>query len=267
VKTAPLTRGFSVVTARDAYIRLHDWMGERVHSDPERAKRFSVCIGPKGSYFARFASEHVAHALPKGLQVALQESESPPASVALGIKGAWIVLFCDGSRTWDLRDAYPSFAASGKLDNDSNKTVFVALNPYQEDCYFVVAENGACSYSIAFNNKHEGQNLHEMTDTYMRSRAKRDGTTFAYPMTLNGVEKQVRITPDSSAQEGKVEALMATLRARRVPIRNKDLLFVGAVSSSVGALAKATGSTTMKAVGVAASVGFGAALSTWYRNQ
>jgi hypothetical protein len=50
-------------------------------------------------------------------------------------------------------------------------------------------------------------------------------------------------------------------------MRNKDLVFVGAVTSGVGTLTKAMGSTTIKAVGIAASVGFVAALSTWYKNQ
>jgi hypothetical protein len=60
---------------------------------------------------------------------------------------------------------------------------------------------------------------------------------------------------------------MATLCARQMPMRNKDLVFVGAVASGVGTLTKAMGSTTIKAVGIAASVGFVAALSTWYKNQ
>jgi glutamate 5-kinase len=52
-----------------------------------------------------------------------------------------------------------------------------------------------------------------------------------------------------------------------MPMRNKDLVFVGAVTSGVGTLTKAMGSTTIKAVGIAASVGFVAVLSTWYKNQ
>ena len=51
------------------------------------------------------------------------------------------------------------------MKNKSNKVVFAALNPYVEDSYFIVSEDGACSYSASLSDKEEGKHLHEMTDT------------------------------------------------------------------------------------------------------
>ncbi|KAF2123717.1 hypothetical protein P153DRAFT_391319 [Dothidotthia symphoricarpi CBS 119687] len=259
----------SFIESRDAYIKLHGWIWDRVKSDPEKLRDIAVSIGPKGSYFARSGSSSVTHALPKDLQTAIKESDSSPMTIALGIKGSWIVLWADGTRSWNLRFAYPSLASAGHLENSSNRTVFAALNPYMEDSYFVVAEDGACSYSTSLTDNVEGKQLHEITDTYMRMRAKRDGSSFNHSMRLNGVLKQVSITPKSSPQETRSEALMSMWRARARQdfVKQKDVAFVCSIAGGTGVLAKVAGMSTMRAVGLATSTGIGAALSMWFRGN
>lgn len=255
----------SFIKTRDAYIRLHDWISERVKLDAEEVRKVSVSIGPKGGYFARHGTAQLTHNLPKDLQKAMDESDTHPVSVALGIRGSWIVIWADGTRSWDLRNAYPSLASSGHLNKTTNPVVFVALNPYAEDYYFLVSKDGQCSYNTTFNDREEAPALHEMTDTYMRARAKRDGSSFSYSMTLNGVPKEVRIAPNSNVTESRTEAFIATLRARQGVVKNSDKVLVGAVAGGTGVLAKVAGLPTGKAVGAAMTTGFGAALSIWYR--
>lgn len=262
---APVT--FLVIETRDAYIRLHDWIGDQVQCDPEKVRHISLSIGPKGSYFACHGKAQTSHALPKDLQKALEESDSHPVTVALGKQGAWIVLFADGSRNWNLRHMYPTLATTDNLSSSTNKPVFAALNPYAEDEYFVVSENGGCSYKVSGWGTDEGQRLHEMTDTYMRSRAIRDGTTFSHGGHINGVPKQIRITPSSSPQETKTDALLATIRARSASVKNRDLAFVGFIAGGTGAIGKMAGLPTFRAAGLAASTGVGVALSMWYRDR
>lgn len=198
----------------------------------------------------------------------MEKSNTLPESVALGMKGAWVAIWADSSSSWDRRNAYPSLISAGHLNSDSKQVVFTALNPYAEDQYFVVSKDGGCSYKISFSDKEEGKTVHEMTDTYMRARAKRDGTTFSHPMTLNGVSKQVRITPSSNSQETAADALVATLRGRlrsEDGLHQKDVAFVGAVTAGAGALAKLAGLATLRSTGIATSTGIGAALALWFR--
>jgi hypothetical protein len=166
---------------------------------------------------------------------------------------------------WHLRNAYPSLANSGHLGNTTNPIAFAALSPYAEDHNFVVMQDGSCSYNVSNFDTDEGQQIHEITDSYMRMRARRDGTSFTHGMTLNGVSKQVRITPSSSEHESKAEALIARLRARHGVVKRGDVVFLGAVVGGAGVVAKVAGLPTLKVAGVAASTGVGAALAMWIR--
>ncbi|KAF2820781.1 hypothetical protein CC86DRAFT_111911 [Ophiobolus disseminans] len=259
----------SFIESQKAYAKLYDWITERVGSDIEKVRNVSISIGPKGSYFARCGTSHthIAHALPKDLQTAIEESESPPLCIALGIKGAWILLRADGSRTWNLRQAYPGLASTDRLTDDSNPVVFAALSPFHENRYFLVTESGGCTYNTNTSDREEGERLHHLTDSYMRMRARKDGSTFTHSMTLNGVPRQVVITPKSAPDETKTDAWIAMLRARQKYLGRKDLAFAGAVAGGTGVLAKVVRMPTWRAVGVAASTGFGAGVAMWFREE
>jgi hypothetical protein len=251
------------IKSRDAYSKLRTWIYDHVKSDAEKVKRVAISIGPKGSYFARSGSSHITHALPKDLETSIKESNSPPIIVALGARGAWVVLWADGTRSWHLRDAYPSLATSGYLGGDS-RIVFIALDPYIENNHFLVLEDGQCSYN-ATKDQEELYQLHQMTDSYMQSRAKRDGSSFSQTWIRNGVAKNYRITPDSIEQEGRGKALVAMLRGRQNILRNNDVAFCGALGAGAGIIAKVAGAPTLKAVGMAAWVSIGAGLNTCFR--
>ncbi|KAL6702424.1 hypothetical protein ACN47E_001875 [Coniothyrium glycines] len=249
------------VGGRDAYQRLHDWTGQRVGQDADKVKEISITIGPNGSYFAQYGTSQITNAMPKDLKKAIEESTSTPATIALGIKGSWVVLFKDGSRSWSLRNAYASLASSDHLSDSSNRPVFVALSPFIEDNYFLVKEDGACSYSVFFADKEEGETLHKITDNYMRMRAKRDGSSFSHSMRLNGVDKEIRISPTSGAEETATQCMMARLRSRQKAMRHGDIAFAGVVTGGTGVLARAVGLPTGRAIALGTASGVGATLS------
>jgi hypothetical protein len=253
------------VESREAYCKLERWLNDRVKSDPEKVKKVAISIGPKGSYFARSGSTHTAHTLPKDLKTAIENSKSSPSVVALGARGAWVVLWANDARSWDLRDAYPNLAASGYLEDEGNKVVFIALDPYIEGNHFLVLEDGMCCCNATMSTVKESELMHKLTYAYMQSRAKRDGSSFSQTMTLNDVRKKYTITPDSTEQQTRGEALMSMLRGRQTAIKHNDVAFVCAVGGSAGTLAKAAGLPTLRAAGVAASMSIGAVLSIWYR--
>jgi hypothetical protein len=228
-------------------------------------KRISLTIGPKGSYFARLGTSHISHALPKDLQKAIEESESYPVTIALGIRSSWVAIWADGSRTWNLRHAYPSLASNDLLTESVHKAVFVALNPFCEDRWFVVNNNGSVSYSATFSDSAETQKVYSMTNTYMRWRAKRDNSTLKYMWMRNGLPREVIITPNSGAEETRADALLALVRGSTGVVKHKDLTFVGAVAGGAGVVAKVAGLPALRAVGVATWTGIGAALHMWYR--
>jgi hypothetical protein len=226
--------------------------------DAENVKKVSLTIGPKGSYFARYESSQMTHELPEDTQASIDNSESPPRQVALGIKGAWVALYEDGSREWNLRHAYPGLSSTDILTNDANKVVFVALNPYREDAFLTVLEDGNCNYNGFFDDRQEAWQSRKMLDTYMRSRARRDGTTFSHSLFVNGsVYKEVRITPDSNAEETTTDAFMARWRARRECIGGKDLVYAGVVAGGVGTLTKIMGFPTTRAFSLGGCAGLG----------
>jgi hypothetical protein len=255
------------VKAKKKYSKLKTWIDDQVESDAEKVKSVAISIGPKGSYFARSGSSHIAHALPKDLEKAIRESDSSASIVSLGARGSWVVLWANGTRSWNLRDAYPSLTTSGSLENDSNRAVFVALNPFNENNHFVVRENGQINYNATYSDEQESEELHKMTHSYMHSRAIRDGTTFTGTMWMKGITKDYKITPQSSGLESRGEALGAMLRGRNNILKHNDVAFCGALGGGMGILAKAAGLPTTRAIGMAAAMSFGAGLSMWHRGN
>jgi hypothetical protein len=163
-----------------------------------------------------------------------------------------------------LRNAYNSLANTGALNRRDNWIVFAALNPYEEDTYFAVTEEGSFNYKVNLSSGEESTTLDKMTDDYMRMRAKQDGTTFKRTLGRDGNIK-VFITPNSYRRTGAVRATVEEwMQRRNLPARH-DTAFVGAVTVGAGVLSKIAGLSAIRATGVAASTGFGAALATWYR--
>lgn len=242
----------SFVISRDAYKRLHDWVDQRQLRDT------SVSIGPKGSYFARCGEAWISHALPKDLQNALDRNKDKftPIQVALGSHGSWIVVWSDGDVTWNLRSSYPGIGENKVLTGSVGQVTFVALNPYQDDEYFIAGETG-WSFNMNFPTHAAGNEIQKMVDNYMQMRAKRDNATINYSGTLNGVKQNVHITANSLERQ-RADSLLDTWRMRRGLLLRKDnMAMIGAGSAATYVLARSANVTPLKAVGIAAASGLG----------
>ncbi|KAJ4290523.1 hypothetical protein N0V90_010740 [Kalmusia sp. IMI 367209] len=244
-----------VVKSREAYKKLHSWL------DSKQLRDTCLSIGPKGSYFARCGSSWIAHALPKDLMDVLERegdrTERSPITVALGIYGSWIVLWSDGETSYNLRHAYPSLASGDLLNGKTGQVVFVALNPYQEDRFFVTMENGTCSYKTSLPTKEDSKILHEITDNYMRMRAKREGETFSHSYQIDNQARNVTIKPDAYEDKATDTLLMALNKRRVVLMRRDNMALIGSVATGAGMISKITGASPLKAMGVATSAGLG----------
>jgi uncharacterized membrane protein YciS (DUF1049 family) len=173
------------------------------------------------------------------------------------MNGSWIVLWSDGSRSWNLKFSYPSLQKTGVLDTkiDTMKPAFAALNPYQEDKYLIVSRDGQFHYSTALGSKEESEKLNQITDNYMLAQAKLHGRTFTQTLTRDGWTRESVISPDGVHRKSEI-ILARFWRARRdIVMRKEALSTIGAVGVGVGVLSKMSGGSTVKAVGAAGFAG------------
>ncbi|KAJ7206312.1 hypothetical protein GGX14DRAFT_643336 [Mycena pura] len=91
--------------------------------------------------------------LPPALEDDLQASlrVRRPISVALGVQGAFVVVYSDGTISFNLRDLYP--VVEGMLSNTQEAAwkggiVYVALNPHMPAEFYVVYGDGSASWSL-----------------------------------------------------------------------------------------------------------------------
>ncbi|KAF2438395.1 hypothetical protein P171DRAFT_526079 [Karstenula rhodostoma CBS 690.94] len=240
------------VISREAYKRLHDWV------DQKQLKDTSVSIGPKGSYFARCGESWISHGLPKDLMTKLDRNKEKftPIQVALGLHGSWIVLWSDGDLSYDLRSSYHGLGESDALTGAVGQVLFVALNPYEENGYFVAGKDG-CSFNANLSSKKDGYEIQKMMDDYMRMKAKRDNATFNYPVMMNGVRQNVHITPNTYERR-RADSLLDTWKQRRGLLLQRDnLALIGAGSTAAYVLSRCSEASPLRATGAAAATGVG----------
>lgn len=245
-------------------MRLQNWLLEVIKDDPSRFEEVALTIGPQGSYFARYKTSHLTHALPKDLRIAIADASAAPQNIALGVRGAWCATWSDGTLKSNLCNAYPTLEKSNAFANDTKAPVFVALNPFVEDQYFVVGLDGSCSYKHQLDRE-DSQYVHDKTDTYMRMRARRDGTTFDHFTHLEGrADRKICITPVSNVVETRIDNYKAILRAQEGPIDRRTLIGIGAIAGGSVVLARAARIPIKRTAAPLVAMGFGAAVSSWY---
>ena len=235
---------------REAYRKLHDWL------DSKQLKDTSVSIGPKGSYFARCGSSWISHGLPKDLQKKLDRNKDDftPIHVALGLHGSWIVLWSDGDLSWNLRSSYPGLAGGESLKGGVGQVTFVALNPYDEDNYFIMGDNG-CHLNVDMDTIGHCGDLQKMMDDYWQMKAKRDGTTYNYPVRIGGGIQNVYITPDKYECRPENTLLKAWEERRNILMQRDNMAIIGAATVGAGVGSRLAGTTTLRAIGLAGITG------------
>jgi hypothetical protein len=259
------------IESRKAYQKLYDWIAENAFesSDQEKIRDMALAIGPDGSYFARCGTNWTSHDLPADLMKHMEEEKEKnvriPAHVALGMGGSWIILWSSGSPSYNFRDHYDTLRETGKIqrraDEDNDPVTFLALDPYQDDKFFLVTKSGAFSYSTALVSSEHSKDISDITDAYMRNRAQRDGSEFIFPITRDGIKLNVRITKDEYSVKPvrlpviqKLEYRMTRVwETRGVLMQRNSMVTIGAISTGAAACCKASGAPASMAIGVGAT--------------
>ncbi|KAJ7468457.1 hypothetical protein FB451DRAFT_1400835 [Mycena latifolia] len=110
-------------------------------------------FGPNASYFTFSTSGFSWQHLPPVLEsdIVGRMKKAFPTSVALGIHGAFVVLYGDGNVTFDVATHYPAVDAMirNAPDNARRKGIsFIALNPHAAGQYYVAYGDGSASWNL-----------------------------------------------------------------------------------------------------------------------
>ncbi|KAJ7160920.1 hypothetical protein C8R46DRAFT_1105971 [Mycena filopes] len=110
-------------------------------------------FGPNGSYFTVSPSGFSWQNLPSVLEhdIIARVKKGFPTNVALGIHGAFVVLYSDGNVTFDVATHYPVVDAMirNSTENARRKGIaFIALSPHAAGQYYVAYGDGSASWNL-----------------------------------------------------------------------------------------------------------------------
>jgi len=110
-------------------------------------------FGPNASYFTITPSGFSWQNLPPVLEhdIIGRMKKGLPTNVALGVHGAFVVLYGDGNVTFDVKNNYPDVDAMirNSTENTRRKGIaFIALNPHAAGQYYVAYGDGSASWNL-----------------------------------------------------------------------------------------------------------------------
>ncbi|KAJ7473639.1 hypothetical protein B0H11DRAFT_2195598 [Mycena galericulata] len=110
-------------------------------------------FGPGASFFSMSPSGFSWQNLPPALEDDIQTCMKirRPTSVALGVQGAYVVLYNDGTVTFDLRGQYPLVEAMIRNTQETARrrgVTYVALNPFVAGEYYAVYGDASASWNF-----------------------------------------------------------------------------------------------------------------------
>ncbi|KAJ7026690.1 hypothetical protein C8F04DRAFT_1074667 [Mycena alexandri] len=110
-------------------------------------------FGPNASYFTISPSGFSWQNLPAVLEhdIIGRMKKGFPTNVALGVHGAFVVLYGDGNVTFDVATHYPAVDAMirNSTENARRKGIaFIALNPHAAGQYYVAYGDGSASWNL-----------------------------------------------------------------------------------------------------------------------
>ncbi|KAJ6469039.1 hypothetical protein C8R47DRAFT_801413 [Mycena vitilis] len=110
-------------------------------------------FGPNASYFTISPSGFSWQNLPPVLENDMvgRLKKGHPTNVALGLNGAFVVLYSDGNVTFDVATHYPAVDAMirNSAENARRKGItFVALSPHAAGQYYVAYGDGSASWNL-----------------------------------------------------------------------------------------------------------------------
>ncbi|KAF7336363.1 hypothetical protein MVEN_02184800 [Mycena venus] len=132
------------------YVRLAAFV-KNVATSGGRTTR--TVFGPESSYFSISPSGYSWQNLPPALQDDIHSGIKTrrPTTVALGVQGAYVVLYDDGSVSLDLRGQYPLVDSLLRNTQESSRRrgiVYLALNPFLPGEYYAVYGDGSTSWNL-----------------------------------------------------------------------------------------------------------------------
>ncbi|KAJ7468458.1 hypothetical protein FB451DRAFT_1256267 [Mycena latifolia] len=113
----------------------------------------NTVFGPYHSYFSTSKSGLSWQNLPPALETIIMDriKLGRPSTVALGLRGAFVVLFDDSTIGHNLQGLYPEVQAlidSAEERKKRNSITCVALSPYVAGHYFVAFGNGSAQWNL-----------------------------------------------------------------------------------------------------------------------
>ncbi|KAJ7075666.1 hypothetical protein B0H15DRAFT_866302 [Mycena belliarum] len=132
------------------YSRLAEFM-RKVAQQGEHCTR--TVFGPNASYFTTSPSGFSWQNLPPVLESDIlgRMKKAFPTNVALGVHGAFVVLYGDGNVTFDVATHYPAVDAliRNSPDNARRKGIaYIALSPHAAGQYYVAYGDGSASWNL-----------------------------------------------------------------------------------------------------------------------
>lgn len=162
------------------------------------ASKIILTVGPGGSYFTPSKDNPIWRDIPTALDAKINASEIEPRQVALGRNNAWVCLWADHTISYSLGTEYSDLADRLQRYMQTNDRVaFVALDPYDNDSWFLVDCDGLISWAFRNMKYNEISGIQEMAGDYMQRRARKTGATFSYTNTSGAGTKRVDITPQT----------------------------------------------------------------------
>lgn len=97
----------------------------------------------------------------------------------LGQGNAWIVLWKDGVFSYNLGANYPDLADAWKKSvREESEIVFVTLNPYNDDWWFMVDRNRVRLWNFKDMKEDQMDEVKRVTLGYIQRRCRRTGTMY-----------------------------------------------------------------------------------------
>ncbi|KAJ6598648.1 hypothetical protein B0H10DRAFT_2085240 [Mycena sp. CBHHK59/15] len=132
------------------YAKLADFMRNIAQAGGHTTR---TVFGPNASYFSISPSGFSWQNLPPVLEQDImgRMKKGVPTNVALGMHGAFVVLYSDGNVTFDVATHYPAVDAMVRNsgENAQRKGIaFIALSPYAAGQYYVAYGDGSASWNL-----------------------------------------------------------------------------------------------------------------------
>ncbi|KUJ18907.1 uncharacterized protein LY89DRAFT_667957 [Mollisia scopiformis] len=184
------------------YNRVYRRIFEEYSSSVEALSHVNVTFGPLGAYFCTVKDGLFYRDIPPSLVSKLEAVEVEPRQVALGRGNAWVAIWKDGTFSYNLGAHYSDLAdALNERFNENAEIAFIALNPYDNDSWFMVDCNGFCSWNFKNMKRDQIAEIRKRTLSYLQRRSRRTGTSYTSVATTGTKTVSIKVTPETSYDE------------------------------------------------------------------